>query len=145
MAFIIKWMIGFNVAAIMVTCLKCETKNEEDATYCVKCGAKLESSREESWDEKIEKWGENFGKHAEEWGEDFGKRAEEWGKDFGREAEKDLINFGVIFGLFIGVILIIVAIAWIAGIQITQYFGLFLVIFGLLILFSAIYSLFRRR
>ena len=144
MAFIIKWVIGFNVTAIMVICLECETKNEEHANYCVKCGAKLEFSREESWDRRLEKWGEDFGKRAEEWGEDFGKRAEEWGKDFGREAEKELVNFGVIFGLFIGVILVLVAIAWIAGIAVTQYLGLFLVIFGLLIIFSAIYSLLRR-
>lgn len=129
----------------MVTCSKCETKNEEGANYCVKCGATLAVPREESWERKMEKWGEDFGKRAEEWGEDFGKRAEEWGKDFGRQAEKELLNFGIIFGLLIGIIMILVAIAWIAGIEITQYFGLIVIIFGLLILFSSIYSLLRRR
>ena len=135
MAFIIKWMIVFLVSEIMVICSKCETKNEEAADYCVKCGAKLEVSRGESWDKRMEKWGEDFGKGAEEWGEDFGKRA-----------EKDMLNVGVLFGLIIGIIMILVGIAWFSGIEVMQYFWpLIIIVFGLLILSGVLYSLIRRR
>lgn len=128
----------------MVPCSKCETNNAEDAVYCVKCGAKLGFSREESWDKRVESWGEDFGKRAEEWGEDFGRRAEEWGKNFGKRAEKELLNVGVIFGIIIGLVMILVGIAWLSGIEVTQYFwSIIIVVFGLLVLTGVIYGLSR--
>ena len=144
MAFITNWMIGFSVAAVMVICLECKTRNDDDAAYCFECGAKL-GSKEENWEKRLEKWSEDLGKQTEEWGETLGKRAEKWGKDFSREAEKELNSFGTIIGLFFGAILILVAVAWIAGIEIAQYFGLFLVVFGLLIILLTSYNFLRKR
>ena len=122
----------------MVTCKRCETKNDENADYCVKCGAKLETSQEESWGKRMEKWGEEIGKRAEEWGEDFGRHAEQ--ECFG------LPNVGAFLSLLIGAIIILVGIAWLIGIALTRYFWPLIIIgFGLLILTGAIYSLIRRR
>ena len=123
----------------MVYCTKCGTKNEEAAVYCIKCGAKLEVSKEESWDKRVEKWGE-----------DFGKRAEEWGEDFGRQAEKECFGLphgGLIFGLLIGVIIIMVGVSsLVTGTGVIENFWpLIIVIFGLLIAAGALYSLTRRR
>jgi len=129
----------------MVFCANCGTENDETAVYCVKCGKKFEVSQQDSWDKRMERWGEDFGKRAEDWGEDFGRRAEAWGEDFGRRAEKEMSNIGVIFGLLIGVVMIFVGIAWLAGIELTQYFwALIIIVFGLLILVGAIYG-FKRR
>jgi len=117
----------------MIICNKCETKNEEDAIYCVKCGAKLEVSREESWDKRMEKWGE-----------DFGKRAERWGEDFGRRAEKEALNVGAILGIIVGVAMILVGIAWFSGIAVARYFWpIIVIVFGLLVLAGVIYGLLR--
>jgi tetrahydromethanopterin S-methyltransferase subunit G len=78
-------------------------------------------------------------------GEDFGRRAEAWGEDFGRRADKELSKIGVIFGLLIGVIMVLVGIAWIAGIELTQYFwALIIIVFGLLVLAGSIYGLKQR-
>ena len=130
----------------LITCSKCETNNREDAVYCVKCGAKLEVSREESWDKRMEKWGEDFGKRAEEWGENFGRRAEEWGENLGRRAEKEVLNVGVIFSIIIGAVLILVGIAWFSGIEVTRYFwSIIIIVFGLLVLTGVIYGLLRSR
>jgi DNA-directed RNA polymerase subunit RPC12/RpoP len=131
----------------MVYCTKCGTKNEETAVHCVKCGAKL-VSKDESWDKRVEKWGEDFGKRAEKWGDEFGKRAEEWGDNFGRRRECfGLPHGGIIFGLLIGAIIIIVGIsALLTDSDITRFFWpLVIVVFGLLIATGALYSLIRRR
>ena len=122
------------VFEIMIICTKCETKNEEDAIYCVKCGAKLEVSREESWDKRLEKWGE-----------DFGKRAERWGEDFGRRAEKEALNIGAILGIIVGVVMILVGIAWFSGIAVARYFWpITVIVFGLLVLAGVMYGLLRK-
>ena len=127
----------------MVYCTKCGTKNEEAAAYCIKCGAKLGVSREETWDKRVEKWGEDFGKRAEEWGENFGKRAEK--ECFG------LPHGGLIFGLLIGIIIILVGVsALLTGFEVIENFWptfwpLIIVAFGLLIAAGALYSLTRRR
>ncbi|UCC58127.1 MAG: zinc ribbon domain-containing protein [Candidatus Bathyarchaeum sp.] len=134
----------------MVHCTKCGTKNEETAVYCFKCGAKLEVPKEETWDKRMEKWGEDFGKRAEKWGEDVGKRAEEWGENFGKRAEKECFGLphgGLIFGLLIGLIIILVGVSsLLTGSEVTRYFWPLLVtIFGLLITVGSLYSLTRKR
>ncbi len=127
----------------MVYCTKCGTKNEETAVYCVKCGSKLEGAQEETWDKRVEKWGEEFGKRAEEWGDDFGRRAET--ECFG------LPHGGLIFGLLIGVIIILVGVSsLLTGSGVIEKFWplfwpLIIVVFGLLIAAGALYSLTRSR
>ena len=132
----------------MVYCTKCGTKNAEVAEYCVKCGAKLELAQE-SIDKRVEKWGEEIGKRAEEWGEEMGKRAEKWGEDFGKRAEKECFGLphgGVIFGLLIGVVIILVGIASLIGVAFGRFlWPLLIIVFGSLILAGALYSLTRRR
>ena len=126
----------------MVYCTKCGTKNKEDAKHCSKCGADLEVSREKRLEKRVEEWGEEFGRRAEEWGEQFGKRAEE--ECF------ELPHGGAIFGLFIGVIIILAGAVFllqamgviVKGLQLLWPF--FVIIFGILFVASAIYSLTRR-
>ena len=138
----------------MVYCTKCGTKNADAAAFCVRCGAKLGASQEESWDKKVEKGGEDLGKRAEEWGEEVGKRAEEWGKDFGRRTEKECFGLphgGYIFGLLIGVIIILVGVtSLLTGYEVVRHFWplfwpLLLIVFGFLIAAGALYTLSRRR
>lgn len=133
----------------MVYCTKCGTENEEAAVYCVKCGVKL-VSKDESLEKRMEKWGEDFGKRAEKWAEEFGKRAEEWGNNFGRRTERGCFGLphgGIIFGLFIGAIIIIVGVsALLTDLDVVRFFWpLIVVVFGLLIAAGALYSLTRRR
>lgn len=120
----------------MVFCSECGTKNEEAAGTCVKCGAKLNVPREKSLEKRIEEGAEEFGKRAEAWGESFGKRAEE--ECFG------LPHGGSIFGLVIGIIIIVVGMAWLAGIDL-EIWPLIVLIFGVLIISGAIYTLTRKR
>jgi ribosomal protein L40E len=122
----------------MVYCDKCGTKNEEDAVYCVKCGVRLERSKNESWDKRVEKWGEEFGKRAEEWGENFGRQTERG--CFG------LPHGGLVFGLLIGVIIIVVGLfSLLSGFEPLRFFWpLLLVVFGLMIAAGALYSLTRK-
>jgi len=122
----------------MVYCTKCGTENEEAAEYCKKCGGKLEGTRKKSFEKRMEEWGEDFGKRAEAWGEDFGRRAEE--ECFG------LPHGGLIFGLIIGFIIILLGILWLAGIELwNAFWSVIIIIFGLLIVGGALYSLIRRR
>ena len=56
----------------MVHCPKCWTNNEENAKYCVKCGAALEeASRSSKTFDNMDEWGNDIGKRAEMWGENF--------------------------------------------------------------------------
>jgi hypothetical protein len=123
----------------MVNCPKCSTKNDEAAVYCINCGAKLDRSKDESWDKHIEKWGENFGKRAEKWGDNFGRRTDRG--CFG------LPHGGLVFGLLIGAIVILVGIfALLSGLESLRFFWpLLIVVFGLMIAAGALYSLTRRR
>jgi len=119
----------------MVYCTECGTKNEEAAEICGKCGAKLRLSREKSSEKRIEKGAEEFGKHAE--GECFGKRGEN--ECFG------LPHGGTIFGLIIGIMIIVVGISSLIGIDLEIWWPLMLLIFGVLIISGAIYTLTRKR
>ena len=126
----------------MVNCSKCGTKNKEDAKYCSKCGASLEASWEKRFEEGAEKWGEEFGKRAEEWGKQFGKRAEN--ECFG------LPHGGAIFGLFIGVVIVLAGFIFIlqemgvvtGGLNVLPPF--FVIIFGVLFVAGAVFALTRR-
>ena len=120
----------------MVFCSECGTKNEDSVEICVKCGSKLKVSTEKSLEKRIEEGAEEFGKRAEAWGEDFGKRTEQ--ECFG------FPHGGTIFGLVIGIIIILVGVTSLAGIDL-EFWPLIIVIFGLLILGGAIYSLIRKR
>ena len=120
----------------MVYCSTCGTKNEEAAENCVKCGAKLTVAKEEDWEKRIEDGAEEFGKRAEVWGENFGKRMED--ECFG------LPHGGSIFGLLLGIIIIVLGILWITGITF-EIWPFFLVIVGVLILAGAIYTLTHKR
>jgi len=102
----------------------------------VKCGAKLKVSMEKSLEKRIEKGAEEFGKRAEAWGENFGKHAEE--ECFG------LPHGGTIFGLIIGLIVILLGVTSLAGVDI-DFWPLIIIIFGLLIVGGALYSLTQRR
>lgn len=121
----------------MVHCSKCWTNNEENAKYCVKCGAALEEgSRSSKTFDNMDEWGKDIGKRAEMWGENFGKRAEE--ECFG------LPHGGTIFGLIIGLIIILFGITSLAGIDV-EFWPLIIIIFGLLIVGGALYSITQRR
>jgi len=80
-------------------------------------------------------------------------RAEEWGEQFGKRAEEECFEFphgGAIFGLFIGVIIILAGAIFllqamgviVRGLHLLWPF--FVIIFGLLFVAGAIYSLARR-
>ena len=122
----------------VVYCSKCGTKNDDKVVYCVKCGTKLDGSTK-SWDQRLDEGAEEFGKHMEEWGEQFGKRFEE-GECFW------LPNAGLAFGLFIGIVIILVGVVALAGIEFwNSFWAVVIIMFGALILGGAIYSLTRRR
>jgi uncharacterized membrane protein YvbJ len=120
----------------MVYCSKCGTKNEESAETCIKCSAKLNVPGKKSLEKSIEEGAEEFGKRAEEWGKSFGKRQEE--ECFG------LPHGGIIVGLIIGIIIIAVGVTSLAGINLDLW-PLIILIFGVLILGGAIYTLTRKR
>ena len=119
----------------MVFCSKCGTKNEDSVEYCVKCGSNLKVTMEKSLEKRFEAGAEEFGKRAEAWGEDFGKRAEQ--ECFG------LPHGGTIFGLIIGIIIVLVGVTSLAGIDI-EFWPLIIIIFGLLIVGGAIYKVTQR-
>jgi ribosomal protein L40E len=122
----------------MVYCTKCGFRNPDEARYCSKCGADLEVSREERWEERVEKWGEEFGKQMEEWGEEFGKRVEEecFALPYGRAI------VGAVFGVF----LIIIGLALFLGRDIGQWIASSIaIVIGILIVAGAIYGLTRKK
>jgi len=117
----------------MVYCTKCGAENEDEASNCVNCGAPLQvySPEKRDWEEEIEIRAEEFGERAEK----FGKRMEN--ECFG------LPRGGAIFGLFIGIIIILVGLQQLFGWNID--FGSFaIIIVGILIAAGAIYGSSRR-
>ncbi|MGD8506444.1 MAG: zinc ribbon domain-containing protein [Candidatus Bathyarchaeota archaeon] len=122
---------------LLAYCVKCGTKNEEDAKYCSKCGAPIEVSREKS-----------FERRAEEWGEEFGRRAEEWGKQFEKEFKDECFGLphgGALVGIIFGIIILILGFAWLANINIWGYLGpIAVIIVGILIIAGVTYGLTRR-
>jgi len=108
----------------VVTCPKCGTKNEEDAKFCVSCGAALYpvTSGEKREDTC-------FGQPE--------RRVEE--ECFG------LPHGGAIVGLIVGVFIILLGLAVAYGIDIGKWIGPFiLIVIGILIVAGVIYRLSRR-
>ena len=122
----------------MVYCAKCGVKNSDDATFCVKCGENLASSKE--------KW--EWERRVEEWGEDVGKRAEKWGKQMEREFKDECFGLphgGAIVGIIFGIIILILGFALLANINIWNYLGpIAAIIVGILIITGVAYRLIRR-
>jgi len=110
-------------------CTKCGEKNSDSAKYCVKCGANLEALQETSFEKRFEDTVENFA-------DQVGKRMEN--ECFG------LPRGGAIFGLLIGIIIIIVGLQQVFEWQI-DVGPLATIIVGLLFVAGAIYGLTRRR
>ena len=120
----------------MVYCTHCGTKNKDDATFCTKCGAKLNVSKEASLEKRIE-----------EGAEEFGKRAEEWGKDFEKHVETECFGLphgGTIFGLIIGLFIILVGVTSLIGIDF-HFLPLAIIFFGLLVFGGALYAIISNR
>ena len=134
--------LPIGVESFLVYCTKCGTKNKEDAKHCKNCGAELEVLREKRLERRVEEWGEEIGRRAEEWGEQFGKHT-------GEECF-ELPHGSAIFGLFIGVIIILAGAIFllqaigviVRGLHLLWPF--FAIIFGMLFVASAIYALTRR-
>ncbi len=103
---------------IMVYCTKCGTKNDEDATVCVKCQQPL-GSYQPTRRERRRKEDECFG----------------------------LPHGGSIVGLIIGIIIILWGVShFVEEIDFGEYFWpLIVIIFGTLIVAGAIYQVSRRR
>jgi len=109
----------------MVYCPKCGAKNEEDAKYCVNCGAALYLE-----EKKEKRGGPCFGEPE--------RRVEE--ECFG------LPHGGAIAGAVFGVFIIIIGIAIAFGQDVGRLIGPFvLIVVGLLVILGAIYALRRRR
>jgi len=105
----------------MVTCTKCGAQNEEDARFCVSCGARIEVRRERHRDTCFEPE-ERIGHEC-------------FGLPYG----------GAIIGIIIGMFIIISGFAMIWELDIGRYTGAFFVmIIGLLIVAGAIYGILRR-
>ena len=101
----------------MVYCTKCGTKNEEDATVCVKCQQPL-GSYQTKRHERRRREDECFG----------------------------LPHGGAIVGLIIGIIIVLWGISSFADIDFGEYFWpAIIIIFGTLIVAGALYTFTRRR
>ena len=131
----------------MVYCTKCGTNHDDTAEVCAKCGSKLRTQRTISLEKRIENGAEEFGKRAEEWGTRFGKHAENWGENFGRSAENECFgipNVGTIFGIIIGIIIVLVGISMMPGIDL-KVWPLMLLCFGVIVVAGSLYSLKQNR
>jgi hypothetical protein len=101
----------------MVYCTKCGTKNEDDATVCVKCKQPLVSSQPIKRYERRRREDECFG----------------------------LPHGGAIVGLIIGGIIILWGVSALTDIPFEDYFWpLIIIIFGILIVAGALYKYSRR-
>ena len=98
----------------MVYCQKCGTKNEDNADFCSKCGANLQTGVSSSQRETREK--------AEE--DCFG-----------------LPHGGIIAAIIIGVLIIIFGVTMLFGINFWEYWYIIIIIFGILLVAGAIYRM----
>jgi len=109
----------------MVYCTKCGTKNEDDAKFCVNCGASLYPEKTEKKREEHVCFGPSE-KHVEE---------ECFGLPYG----------GAIAGIIIGAFIILIGLAMALGIEIGRFIAAFAVIVvGLLIIAGAAFKLRRK-
>ena len=74
----------------MVYCHKCGKKNDDDATYCTKCGNLLAKSSK--WEEDIERAAEELGRRAEEFGKWMEKKAKEFAKSMSEDSSSKTKN-----------------------------------------------------
>ena len=110
----------------MVYCTKCGTKNEEDATVCVKCGASLVT--------------------RPAWRRERRRREKEEEECFG------LPHGGAIVGVIIGIIIIIVGLSFVPGLippelrEATEplFWAVIIIVFGILIIAGVLYRYSRR-
>jgi uncharacterized membrane protein YvbJ len=108
----------------MVTCPKCGTKNQDDAKFCVNCGADLLSTG---------------GERRHGGGDCFGQQNRRPGDEcFG------LPNGGAIVGLVIGMLIIIYGLSNFFGWRI-DFGPMAMIMVGVLIVAGAIYGMSRRR
>jgi tetrahydromethanopterin S-methyltransferase subunit E len=106
----------------MVTCPKCGASNEEDAKFCVNCGARLEVRRERHGDACF--------------GEPERRMEHEcFGLPYG----------GAIIGIIIGLVIIMSGISTLFGLNLWEHaWSFFVIIIGLLIVAGAIYGVLHR-
>lgn len=116
----------------MVYCVKCGTKNEDDAEKCVKCGAPIRTMKSSA----ARRDDNCFGPHEE-------RRFEEecFGLPYG----------GAIVGVIFGIIILILGVAWVLSsilnipLDVWKFFGPFMVIaIGILIIAGVAYRFSRR-
>jgi hypothetical protein len=72
---------------------------------------------------------------------------DEWGEDFGRRVEKECFGLpqgGTIVGLIIGIIILVIGVSSLTGIDL-EIWPLIIVIFGVLIIGGAVYTLTHKR
>jgi uncharacterized membrane protein YvbJ len=107
----------------LVYCSKCGTKNEEDAEFCVKCGASLTA--------------------PSAWGRERGRREK------GEKPEQECFGLphgGAIIGVIIGVLVILWGISSIIEIDFGETFWpLIIIVFGILLVAGALYQYGRKR
>lgn len=121
----------------MVYCTKCGTKNEEDATICVKCGASLAAAPA---------WRSERRRQEKEEQECFGRRREK-----GEQECFGLPHGGAIAGLVFGTIIIIAGLLYalqewnvIEEIDSNHIWPFVIIIFGILVVAGAVYGYSRR-
>jgi len=116
----------------MVYCVKCGTKNEDEAQVCVKCGVSLHTSKRVITRRDDDCFGPHKERHVEE--ECFG-----------------LPHGGAIFAIIFGIIILILGAAWILSsildiaIDVGAFLGPFMMIaIGILIIAGVAYRFSRR-
>ena len=118
-----KTLFLFEWRKAVTTCTRCGAQNDEDARFCVNCGASLEVRRRRHEDTC-------FGQpeHRIE--------RECFGLPYG----------GAILGLIFGAFIIIMGLSMLLQLDLGQYLGPFaVVIIGILIIAGALYGMTRRR
>ena len=113
----------------MVYCSKCGTNNEEGTQFCTNCGASLYPGIGGRGRPK---------KHEKREAECFGQSIDRETECFG------LPRGGVIFGLIIGIVIILAGINELFGLQI-DYGPFAIIVVGILFVVGAIYGLSRKR
>jgi uncharacterized membrane protein YvbJ len=107
----------------MITCTRCGAQNEDDAKFCVSCGATLNVRSKKREDTC-------FGQPEH--------RVEQecFGLPYG----------GAIIGIIIGAFIIIMGLSMLLNLDLGQYVGAFVVIvIGILIIAGALYGMSRRK
>jgi uncharacterized membrane protein YvbJ len=105
----------------LITCPKCGSSNKDDSRFCASCGSAL-------YVERAKKRDDCFGPNEPE------------------KACFGLPYGGVIIGIVIGLFIVILGLAQLAGQNISAYIGPFiLILIGVLIVVGAIYGLSKRR